>query len=65
MGRELVGVVEQDGDGYVGNCYELGITCYGSTVDETFAKLREASWLYLNERAAGESRQVGEDLRAA
>ena len=48
--HELLGVVEQDGDGYFGHCDELGTSSWGRTVDEAFANLQAATWRYLEQQ---------------
>jgi hypothetical protein len=55
------GVVEKQGEIYVGSCYEVGTTCEGRTVEETFANLRELTWRALEHPAAegGDTREVG------
>lgn len=52
MQHELVGVVERDGDGYVGHCDEVGTTSYGHTVEQAFANLREVTWGQLADHQA-------------
>jgi predicted RNase H-like HicB family nuclease len=47
MQRFPLGVVAQDGDGYVGTCDEVGTTSFGRTVEEAFANLRVATWQHL------------------
>ncbi|HSH82293.1 MAG TPA: hypothetical protein VLA19_27515 [Herpetosiphonaceae bacterium] len=39
-----VGVVQKDGDGYIGTCDEVGTCSFGRTVEEAFSKLRTATW---------------------
>ncbi len=64
MFRDLRGVVEQDGDGYVGTCYEVGICSRGRTVEEAFANLRMATWRYL-ESQSGLELAVGGQTRGS
>ncbi len=64
--HELLGVVERDGDGFVGHCDEVGTTSRGRTVEEAFDNLRAATWDYLDQQAASEtaheSSPASEDL---
>ncbi len=55
------GVVEKQGEIYVGTCYEVGTTCEGRTVEEAFANLRELTWSALERQSAesGAAREVG------
>jgi len=55
------GVVEKQGEIYVGACYEVGTTCEGRTVEEAFANLRELTWRALEHQTAesGDTREVG------
>jgi len=53
--HELRGVVEEDGDGYIGHCDEVGTSSRGRTVEEAFANLRAATWDYLDQQAASET----------
>lgn len=50
MSHELLGVVERDGDGYVGTCDEVGTRSYGHTVEQAFENLREATWSRLEQQ---------------
>ena len=50
--------MEQDGEGYVGHCDEVGTTSFGRTVEEAFANLRVATWRQL-ERQGGVVRAAG------
>lgn len=52
MQRYPQGVVEREGERYVGHCYELGTECYGRTVEEAFANLRRATWKQLERQQA-------------
>jgi hypothetical protein len=61
MQRLPVGVVEQDGDGYVGRCDEVGVTSVGRTVAEAFANLRTATWRQI-ERQGGDEGRLEESL---
>jgi hypothetical protein len=49
--REPQGVVERDGDGYVGHCYEVGTSSWGRTVEEAFHNLRIVTWRHLERQA--------------
>ena len=60
MQRVPVGVVERDGDGYIGTCYEAGTTSFGRTIEEAFANLRAATWSQI-ERQGLNARVVGAD----
>ena len=44
MQRFPVGVVQKDGDTYIGCCDEVGTTSVGRTVEEAFSNLRMATW---------------------
>ena len=50
--REPRGIVERDGDSYVGNCYEVGTSSRGRTVEEAFNNLRIVTWRLLERQAA-------------
>lgn len=52
----LRGVVERDGDGYVGRCDEVGTISWGRTIEEAFDNLRAATWRALEQQAARKAR---------
>ena len=64
MQRDFLGVVQKDGDGYVGACYEVGTTSYGHTVEQAFANLREATWRRVENQAAEMPSASEEELLA-
>ncbi|HEY3352225.1 MAG TPA: type II toxin-antitoxin system HicB family antitoxin [Polyangia bacterium] len=45
--RELTGIIEREGDGYVALCPELDIASQGATVEEARVNLQEALELFL------------------
>ena len=47
--RTFTAVVHKEGDFYVADCPEVGTVSQGSTVEEAFANLKEATELYLEE----------------
>jgi predicted RNase H-like HicB family nuclease len=59
------GVVEKEGDCYVGHCHEVGTVSYGRTVEEAFANLREVTWQYLERQQVGGTRDHQRDNRLA
>ena len=59
----LLGVVERDGDGYVGRCEEIGATSRGETVEEAFANLRVATWRLVEQQAAREAQNEQRERR--
>ena len=63
MQRFPVGVVEQDGDGYVGHCDEVGVTSFGRTVAEAFANLQAATWRQIEREGGGVLAAGADDQR--
>ncbi len=63
MQRVPIGVVEQDGDGYVGHCDEVGVTSFGRTVAEAFANLQAATWRQIERQGGGVLAGGGDDRR--
>ncbi len=60
-----IGVVQKDGDGYIGCCDEVGTTSVGRTVDEAFANLRLATWHALELQGAAAVASDAVDMRVA
>lgn len=48
MTKQFTAIIEQEGDGYVATCPEVGVVSQGDTVDEARDNLKEALELFLN-----------------
>lgn len=55
--RQLIAVVEREGDGYVGTCLELDIVSQGNTIEEARRNLVEAVEGFLEVASASEIRR--------
>jgi hypothetical protein len=49
MERLPQGIVERVNNVYVGHCYEVGSSAEGTTLEEAFANLNDATWKVLQE----------------
>lgn len=48
MHKQLIAIIEREGDGYVALCPELDIASQGATVEEARCNLREALDLFFS-----------------